>query len=446
MKCTELLRVRPGDEMGPQRESLLSLIVRTAAENDVSPAKLLTLKFNDPESRDSPKLISRTVGASLGKSINGGGRIASYFIQKTEALTQLNNLSASTTTAFSKFTPENGLLRNKLAWSPGFLSDHPTEYYPLLWALDATRVCLHTNKPLASACPLCRNELNVLSGAMRIGKCYRCGTNLSAMDKHLGVTNPLAQGIKNIDYEIWVARELGNFIKYQASHELPTDLSFSLSFRFWLNKFGLKNDSKSSTQLGITTQAMHNWFSKKTKPRLRMTLNLCWIFNLPLLDFLLCQQPISHSGILRPSADAGERHATTSVRRPLDKSKMEIRLNNIIDQNLHALVSFSEICRKHIKRSDIFIRQCFPELSRKISQRYLHNRKLLAQLKQDQYCTAIKSIARHLHGNGIIPNHKTIAQYVEQPGKLRCAYAIEALREVRVELGYYNHERLLSFR
>jgi len=129
----------------------------------------------------------------------------------------------------------------------------------------------------------------------------------------------------------------------------------------------------------------------------------------------------------------------------LDKSKIEARLNNIIDQNLHALLSFSEICRKHIKRNDIVIRQYFPELSRKISQRYLHNRKLFAQLKQDQYCTAIKSIARHLHGNGIIPNHKTIAQYVEQPGKLRCDYAIGALREVRDELGYYNHERLLSF-
>jgi hypothetical protein len=91
------------------------------------------------------------------------------------------------------------------------------------------------------------------------------------------------------------------------------------------------------------------------------------------------------------------------------------------------------------------IRQYFPELSRKISQRYLQNRKLLAQLEQDQYCTAIKSIARHLNAQGITPNHKTISQYVKQPGKLRCDYAIAALREVRAELGYYNHERLLSF-
>ena len=280
---------------------------------------------------------------------------------------------------------------------------------------------------------------------MRIGKCYRCGSDLSSMDKNLGTTNPIAKGIKNIEYEIWVATELGSFIQYQASHELPEALSFSTSFRFWLDKFGLKNNNKSCTQLGLPKQAYYNWLKFQAKPRLRMTLNICWILNLSLIDFLLCRQPDSHSCTLRPSADIGERHALTSVRRPLDKSKLELKLKNILDKNLYALIPLSEICRKHLQRREMVIRQYFPELSRKIGQRYLHNRKLFAQLKQDQYCTAIKSIARHLHGNGIIPNHKTIAQYVEQPGKLRCDYAIAALREVRAELGYYNHERLLSF-
>jgi hypothetical protein len=332
MKCTELLRLRPGDEMGPHRESLLSLIVRTAGENDVSPAKLLTQKFNDHGNTGNPKIISRTVGASLGQSLNGGGLTTSYFAQKLESLTLLKNLSASTTTAFYKFAPDNGLLRKKLAWSSTFLSSNEPNYYPLLWALDATRVCLATHKPLASKCPHCRNELNVLSGAMRIGKCYRCGFDLSAMDKNLGSTNPIAKGIKNIEYEIWVATELGSFIQYQSTHELPEALSFPTSFRFWLDKFSLKNNNKSCAQLGLPKQAYHNWLQNQVKPRLRMTLNICWIFNLSLLDFLLCRQPDSHNGTLRQSADLGERHALTSVRRPIDKSKLELKLNNIFEK------------------------------------------------------------------------------------------------------------------
>ena len=251
MKCTELLRLRPGDEMGPHRESLLSLIVRTAAENDVSPAKLLTEKFNDHVNAGTPKIIPRTVGESLGQTLNGGGQTTSYFAHKLESLTLLTNLSASTTTAFYKFAPDNGLLRKKLAWSPDFLSSYQPMHYPLLWALDATRVCLYAHKPLVSACPRCRNELNVLSGAMLIGKCYRCGFDLSAMDKNLGVTNPIGKAIKNINYEIWVARELGSFIQYQSSYALPEGLSFSASFRFWLDKFGLEKNNMGAPKFSI---------------------------------------------------------------------------------------------------------------------------------------------------------------------------------------------------
>lgn len=100
------------------------------------------------------------------------------------------------------------------------------------------------------------------------------------------------------------------------------------------------------------------------------------------------------------------------------------------------MMPFSEICRSKLKRRDIVVRQHFPELARAIAKRHLDNRKTMAQVRQEQYCTGIKAFARSLHCRGVVPNHKTLAPFIDQPGKLRCEWAIAALREVRAELGY----------
>jgi len=43
-----------------------------------------------------------------------------------------------------------------------------------------------------------------------------------------------------------------------------------------------------------------------------------------------------------------------------------------------------------------------------------------------------------------VPNHKTLKPFLKRPGKIRCAWALKALREVRVELGYEDlNEQLL---
>ena len=75
---TEILRVMPGDENGPHRESFLSLLVRTAEANDVSPAVLLERKFNDMELAPAQKIRARVIGHSLGQTINGRGPITGW--------------------------------------------------------------------------------------------------------------------------------------------------------------------------------------------------------------------------------------------------------------------------------------------------------------------------------------------------------------------------------
>lgn len=145
--CPELLRVHPCDPNGPLRESLSSLLVRTAAENDVTPARLLAQKFSHGMGANWG---SRTIGCAVGQSLNGSGELAARFVARAEQLTQLSNLRACTTISFAPFATKNGLLRSHLAWSPELLVSASELYHPLLFALDPVRVCPASRRPLIS--------------------------------------------------------------------------------------------------------------------------------------------------------------------------------------------------------------------------------------------------------------------------------------------------------
>jgi hypothetical protein len=281
---------------------------------------------------------------------------------------------------------------------------------------------------------------------MRIGQCYRCGASLSRSGDHQAAADPVIGSIRNMDYELWIAQQMGEFIQYQTQNPMPLDFKYVDTLQFWLGRFSLSCNLPSAKLLGVSDQVLHNCFRREIKPRLRVTLNLCWVMGLSLVEFVLKRSPKMHTGSLRPSVEARARHASVSVRKKINRTELERTLTRIIQENLYVTMSFTEICEKKIRRGDIVVRECFPELCRTISQRYLRQRTLIAECRRQQYAVMIKTMARHLHAQGIVPNHKTLRQYVDPPTRLRCDYAIQALREVREELGYYSEgEQLLLY-
>ena len=115
---------------------------------------------------------------------------------------------------------------------------------------------------------------------------------------------------------------------------------------------------------------------------------------LSLVDFIFKRIPDNHIGELRPSREAGARHVSVSFRKKIDKPALERQLTRIIRENLYVTMSFAEICEKKIRRGDVVVRECFPELSRTISQRFLRHQKLIAECRKQQYCVTLKTYAR----------------------------------------------------
>jgi hypothetical protein len=249
--------------------------------------------------------------------------------------------------------------------------------------------------------------------------------------------------VKHVDYEVWVAEQVGRMIQFFVTDELPTDFNFRATLLYWLEQFELGRSRKTAEFLGTSQSALVQWKGGAI-PRLRMTLNLCWVFGLSLLQFVERTAPVGHSGSLQPSVDAGARQISPSLRRRIEKPLLEAQLVEILRENRYAMMSLSEISRTKLRRRDMVVRQYFPALAHQIARRYLNNRKAMAELRQNEYCEVLKSRARFLHSRGVPPNHKTLSPYMEQPGKLRSAWAIKALHDVRVELGYEeDSEQLL---
>jgi hypothetical protein len=243
--------------------------------------------------------------------------------------------------------------------------------------------------------------------------------------------------VKCLDYEVWVAEQLGTYIQFQSDHHLPENFDFATVLNFWLRKFELSPSYVSAKLFGRTHNVLASWAERGNKPRLRATLNLCWVFGVSLIEFIQCQVPAKHDGRLRKSVDGQEPTISASHRRLINKPELEAQLSTILRENQFAMMSFSEICEKKLNRRDTVVREAFPDHARALAKRYLENRRLLGEMQRQQFCASIRTVAQFLHGRGIVPNYKTLSPFLlAHAGKLRCQWAIECLSRVRAELGY----------
>jgi hypothetical protein len=111
-------------------------------------------------------------------------------------------------------------------------------------------------------------------------------------------------------------------------------------------------------------------------------------------------------------------------------------LTTVLRENQFARLSLSEICGQKLKRRATVARYVFPKLAKALAKRHPENRRLVAEMQRQQFCTLVLTAAEFLHGRGIVPNYKTLSPYIAHAGKLRCHWAIEYLYRVRAELGY----------
>jgi len=97
--------------------------------------------------------------------------------------------------------------------------------------------------------------------------------------------------------------------------------------------------------------------------------------------------------------------------------------------------SFNEISRR-LSISSTNLRKSYPKLSHAISERYLHDRSRKAEQRKNHLAAKIRRIAIQLHESGEEPLGYKISKHLDKPLMIVQDIALEALQEIRKELGY----------
>jgi hypothetical protein len=78
----------------------------------------------------------------------------------------------------------------------------------------------------------------------------------------------------------------------------------------------------------------------------------------------------------------------------------EIKLVQILREDQYPHLSFAEICKKKFDRRPTVLRACFPELAKKISDRFRKRRAESAKVLRAGYLAQIREAARILREKG----------------------------------------------
>lgn len=116
--------------------------------------------------------------------IDGAGAVAKLYLGPLRSLVSSDSIEACTLLPFAGLLYEKALLHRHRAWCPMCLASMllgPGVYEPLLWRIQAVKVCPVHRVDLVESCHVCRvPQQRVLAAVARVGCCNHCGAWLGA--------------------------------------------------------------------------------------------------------------------------------------------------------------------------------------------------------------------------------------------------------------------------
>ncbi len=291
----------------PYVESLSSYIARLAEAHCLTPKLLLEREINSSNIQSSGRNNLFGIRQYSGE-INGRGETASKLVDLLEKITLKENLKFLTLLSWSEIFPRKKLVKTTRSWCPfcyqDFIAQNALMYEPLIWSVNVVSTCSKHQTPLETHCHYCDQELPPLSSSSRVGFCSRCGKwlgkkinektyNCQKYDKHENQWN------------LYVNENIEKLIL--ASHCLNQQISRDLlvrSFNVYIDRLTKGNIAAFARMFGIPKNTVWMWCKGKSIPQLDTLLSICYLLNIPILNFLAIHQalpihyqPISNSKV-----------------------------------------------------------------------------------------------------------------------------------------------------
>jgi hypothetical protein len=419
----------PGGVGTPLVECLTSYITRLAGAHCVFPGVLMRkviAPFAENSLGDERGAAAMHIrdGKSTG-AFNSTQQTASNAVRVLESLTRQGGLRALTMLTWAKVFPLFGLIRPMRAWCPCCLeewrlADHML-YEPLLWAIQAVKVCPQHDRLLETHCPMCSKTAPWLAWRSRSGYCPHCQGWLG------GSETKQKEHEREGAWLHWCADQVGSLLALApTTTNAPSRSRIEEGLPAILEQMSQGRKMTFARRVGLSPKMVGGWFYHQQLPSVENLLRVCFAVNLSLQDLLLEQQFVCslRSKETLPLWESRHRRAS----RGFWKSEQ-------IRQKLETIALSAQIPPPSLKAvarqlggDPHSLKTYHPGPSQAISDRYATYMSAKKLATEHQLCAEVQEAVRQLIEQNIPPTGRNVALVLSKPGILRSSVVREARR------------------
>lgn len=413
----------------PLVESMTSYIARLAEAHCVFPGVLmrhLIVPFAESHLTEGRSTTMHLRDGESTGALNAHQQTAVNAVHMLESLTKQHRLHVLTMIAWAEVFPLTGLIRTKRAWCPLCLEEWKTAgqviYEPLLWTVQAVKICPQHDCLLETQCFVCRKTSPWLAWRSRPGYCTHCQQWLGMSAVVQGENEP------EMDWLHWSADQVGMLL---ASASLLTKFPVRgcINGRLvsMLEQVSQGRKMTFARLVGLSPKLVGNWFYLQQIPGVENLLRVCFAVNISLQD-LFTEKQITCSLRSEKTRELWSSHHRQVPRGFWKSSQVREMLEAIAKNEEIPPLSLKAVARQ-LGCSDPHSLQIYhPVPSQMISDRYAASMDAKKLATEQQHCKDVQNAVRRLIEQDIPPTGRNVALVLSKPGILRSSVVREARR------------------
>lgn len=466
----------------PYVESLTSYISRLAECHNLNLATLVCKTFIPYINTKSRKkaFMSGSIGPNT-KYINGNSSTSLEYVSALEDLTTRNDLIYLTMNSWSGLF-SNNVIGEFRKWCPSCLEEAKNKrneiYEPLIWYIKDIMLCDKHQVNLEDSCPTCGRNLSFLHTNFNVGHCQYCLSWLGYESQNFTINNLKYQDFLLDSFKLLIANAIH-------LNTIPTNIRIGLVLKKVLKDNNFNNISEFAYFLGIEKNLIGDWINNKRKPSVdsmykifnktnQSIYDLFGTSSIDELDISIKKPIIMKRRIL--SLDEIENDLKKEIKNNYYKSLFKLcdakgfdirtakknfpyLCEEINNKKLKQKRESDEREREKIKGfllaalemehpqslqqfsielgiSVLKIKKYFPELSKKLIERYGSYVSKMRKLKSENIKSEIRESVLDLHNRGIYPSDKAIRKELSHPYCLIVPEYREVWKKQLALLGY----------
>ena len=413
-------------------ESLTGYIARLAQAYHVFPGVLMVREL-------APIVDKAYGGANLHTiyqhvaALNGTGEMALNVVKALKSLTLQDELHYLTMIPWVNVFPTRGLLRSVRAWCPvcyeEWQSNNQIVYEPLVWAIDAVKVCPLHQQHLITECPRCQQSNRLLDWKSQPGYCSRCQAWLGSLHDRV------CSNISAIEFGMlfWIASTVKDLLAVTSTLQSFCDKQrVAQALKFYVDRIAEGNVAELARRLEIPKNTFWLWWNGSNMPTLKSLLKICYCLNTSLADFLLGElKNLSQEEMTLPLSAKNKPRASAKVFDDTFLLNLQQKLQESLDSEVTPPLSMEQIAKQLGCHRRTVCRH-FPELCHKISNKYDSYQRTRFAEAINQACAEIHRVVLELQAESIYPSEARVSERMNKPGYLRHEKVRATLQEARV--------------